>query len=397
MKKLLFALFLSLGFCQLPQAQEGGCNCSADLEFLHRKVRKTPSYKQNKEDYQKAYTRALAQARTQMDHYDCFLLINQVLLSLNDWHMGVFEPSAEQANQGKVSFPRYPGDLTKLVKRLKQIPEDEAEGIYHRKGMVSIALEYVAEEQRYQAVVIDSESENWTEGDILFNLYPKGENSFSLATGYFPAKRAISNYAKVREGVFLRWGYVKDTTAQYFHRKVYPEQQYVYEDLSPEIDYVKVGSFKSFYPTLSEAEAFYRRIKGTLNKPHLILDLRGNTGGGNRNSDILLEQLKNYLKQGQLHVLLNSWTGSNAEQYAVKLKKLKNVTTYGLPTLGALAYEKKGKVNHSLPSSGFIVTLPTKIHKEFLSYETKGVEPDHLLSLHEDWVEQVRNHIGIKK
>jgi C-terminal processing protease CtpA/Prc len=200
----------------------------------------------------------------------------------------------------------------------------------------------------------------------------------------------------VQEGVFLRWGYVKDTAALYYHRKSYPKQQYVYQDLSSEIDYIKVGSFKSFYPTLSEAEAFYRKIKGTLNKPHLILDLRGNTGGGDRNSDILLEQLKNYLKQGQLHVLINSWTGSNAEQYALKLKKMKNVTIYGLPTLGALAYEKKGKVNHTLPSSGFIVTLPTKIHKEYLPYETKGVQPDHLLSIHKDWLEQVRKHIEIK-
>lgn len=69
---------------------------------------------------------------------------------------------------------------------------------------------------------------------------------------------------------------------------------------------------------------------------------------------------------------------------------MRNVTTYGLPTLGALAYEKKGKVNHTLPSSGFIVTLPTKVHKEFLPYETKGVQPDRLLSIHQDWVTQLQ-------
>lgn len=394
---MLFVLLLGLGFSSLVHAQEATCNCTSDLEFLHRKVRKIPAYKQNKENYQKAYTQAIGQASTQMDHYDCFLLINEVLLSLNDWHMGVFEPSSEQNDQSKVRFPSYSGDLDELLERLEKNPVDQIEGIYHRKGMVSIALAYLADEQRYQGVVLKSASANWKRGDILLTLFPKGENIFSMTKGYFPTKKAISNHAKVQEGVFLRWGYVKDTTATYYHRKPFPKQQYVYQDVSPEVDYIKVGSFKSFYPTLSEAEAFYRKIKGTLNKPHLILDLRGNTGGGDRNSDILLEQLKEYLKKGQLHVLINSWTGSNAEQYAVKLKKMKNVTTYGLPTLGALAYEKKGKVNHTLPSTGFIVTLPTKIHKEFLPYETKGVQPDRLLSIHQDWVKQVQDLAGIKR
>lgn len=306
MKNLLFVLLLVVGLNPLINAQESGCNCTSDLEFLNLKVRKIPAFKQNKEDYQKAYTRAIGQARTQMDHYDCFLLINEVLLSLNDWHMGVFEPSSKQANQSKVRFPSYSGDLNELLQRLEKNPADQIEGIYHREGMVSFALAYVADEQRYQGVVLKSASENWKRGDILLTLFPKGETVFGMTKGYFPAKRAISNYARVQEGVFLRSRYVKDTTATYHHRKPFPKQQYVYQDISPEVDYIKVGSFKSFYPTLSEAEAFYRKIKGTLNKPHLILDLRGNTGGGDRNSDILLEQLKDYLKQGQLHVLINS-------------------------------------------------------------------------------------------
>ena len=119
---MLFVLLLGVGFSSLVHAQEAACNCTSDLEFLNRKVRKIPAFKQNKENYQKAYTQAIGQASAQMDPYDCFQLINEVLLSLNDWHMGVFEPSSEQANQSKVRFPSYSGDLNELLQRLEKKP-----------------------------------------------------------------------------------------------------------------------------------------------------------------------------------------------------------------------------------------------------------------------------------
>lgn len=124
-----------------------------------------------------------------------------------------------------------------------------------------------------------------------------------------------------------------------------------------------------------------------MTKPNLIVDLRNNGGGGDRNSDIVYKLLKDYSKKNKIHVLINHRTGSNAEQFAYKLSEMKNCKIYGQYTNGVLAYEIKNGF-YDLPSGHFIAVLTSKTHSKYLELESKGVQPDIKLSLESDWIKQ---------
>jgi hypothetical protein len=397
MKKILLICTFSLLLIPFSQAQEPTCDCKGDLEYLTKKVKKIPSFKRNKDAYLKKYAEVSGEVSSSTPYFECFERIQQLLLTLKDWHMGVYETYPKDSMLVTVAYPRYSGSLTELEEQLSSKSSSDIEGVYYRKGRYRFGLVYNHEESIYNGVLFESQSPRWKAGDIFLQLRPQEGKAFSMLWGQYPSTRAVTTYTKIQEGLFLSWGFVKDTLATYYNRTPYPKRQYVYKSLNDQVDYIKVGSFKSFYPTLKEAEDFYRSIQGKLNKKHLILDLRDNGGGGDRNSDILLEQLLAYLKQGQLHIITNAVTGSNAEQFTVKLKKMANVISYGGTTLGALAYEKKGKVTHTLPSTGFLVTLPTKVHKEFLPFETRGVSPDVPLELGSSWIQQIVDRILSKE
>lgn len=158
---------------------------------------------------------------------------------------------------------------------------------------------------------------------------------------------------------------------------------------------MRIGSFSGWNPTLGEAEKFYKKLKGTLNKPHIILDLRNNGGGGDRNSDILYKLLKTFAKKNRISVLINHRTVSNAEQFAFKLSELNNCEIYGQQTNGSASYEIVNG-NYNLPSSHFIAVLTSKAHSKYLEIESKGVQPDVELSLNSDWIEQTTKLIKEK-
>ncbi|PZX50162.1 S41 family peptidase [Algoriphagus chordae] len=393
MREYLIVLLLFLGSALITQAQVQTCDCEADLTFLNEKVQKLPSYKKNKSAYEATFNTVQKSVTSQMPYYDCLELINRVLLPLNDWHMGALEKAMDSTTVSYVTYPTYQGDLDQLLGNLQDKSLNEVEGIYPMNDDFSIAVVYDEQAKAYLGVVLKSNLEQWSRGDIIYKFIPISDNFYKVIGAQFPSKRLISYHERINEGVILRAGIKKDTASTYFIKNPYPDEVFLFKELSADTDYIKVGSFDSFYPLLSEAEDFYRSLEGKLTKSHLIVDLRDNGGGGDRNSDILLKQLKKYLKDHKIYVITNASTGSNAEQFTAKLKEFDNVLTYGDKTRGALSYEIKPNDYHTLPSSGFLVILPSKAHSQFLKYETKGVTPDYLLDYKKSWISEIQKQI----
>lgn len=142
-------------------------------------------------------------------------------------------------------------------------------------------------------------------------------------------------------------------------------------------------------PILREATAFYHAVKDSLSTPNLVVDLRNNPGGGNRTSLLFYRLLKKH--RGQIFVLVNFLTVSNAEQFTVKIKNGPNVTLLGDRTRGMLSYGHRYSESRVTPSGRFRVYFSDmKDHrKRYLPYEGRGIEPDFHLDGDRDWPRQV--------
>ena len=405
-KKIFLLLFLS-SLITSAYSQNEECNCMTDLIFLDTKIRKTPAYKINKQNYNTSYSEIEEKVASISTIFDCHSLLNELLLSLNDNHSRVFSiesGATDEVNEDPEKFigfkksalfnayPKPNIDLDSLITVLNTKSVMEVEGIYERKDYMTIGVYRNKDENNYKAIIVDSESDVWQIGEIIYTMIPFGNNYLLNIGGGITSKRLVAYTERIENGFFYYMDFKKDISQTNYSLKMPSESTFYREELSNEITYLKIGSFSSWNPTLSDAEKFYKTLEGNLNKSNLIIDLRNNGGGGNRNSDILYKLLKEYSKKNKIYVLINHRTASNAEQFAQKLRRLDNCKIFGSRTNGSLAYELKNS-NYTLPCGKFIAVLSSKKHSEYIEFESQGIEPDVIFSLKGDWINQLNSYI----
>jgi hypothetical protein len=400
--KSTFHIFFIL-FCIVNQGftQNDDCNCKTDLAFLHEKVKKTPAYKNDKTAYEAFYAQASSLAESLSSGYDCYILLNKVLQGLDDNHSVIYgsdEGAVAEIRDDSLKFnefknsalyniyPRPNIDLDSLRQILISKEISDIEGIYSRVNYMTLGV--FKNQNDYNAVVLASENDLWQVGELMYTLVPYGNGYLLNIGGGITSKRLIAYPERIENGLFLTMGFHKDTASTNFSVAMYPESKYVRQEISPEISYIKVGSFNSWYPTLSDAEAFYKSLDGTLTKKNLIIDLRDNGGGGDRNSDNLFKIIKKYIKDNNVYLITNHRTASNAEQFVHKLSEYENCKTFGHRTNGTVAYELKDS-NYNLPCGNSIAILTSKKHSAYLAIESRGIEPGVKLDMESDWLEQV--------
>jgi hypothetical protein len=268
----------------------------------------------------------------------------------------------------------------------------DIEGIYTINDFMTLGVYKNKKENNYLAIVLNSETDIWVKGEIVYTLVPFGSDHVLSIGGSLSAKRLIAYTERIADGFFYFMGFQKDSTQTNYSNKALSDKTYYRKELNNKITYLKIGSFNSWYPTLSDAEKFYKTLDGSLAKNNLIIDLRNNGGGGDRNSDILYKIVKSYAKKNKVYVLINHGTMSNAEQFAYRLSKLANCQLFGDKTNGTLAYEIKDS-NYTLPCGNFVAVLTSKKIKEYLEFESQGIKPNVTLNKETDWVTQLIDFI----
>ncbi|MCK0157736.1 S41 family peptidase [Cellulophaga sp. F20128] len=406
-RKILVLLLFICGLSAQVRAQNEVCPCSSDLKFLDAKIRKTPAYKINKKAYESSYSKILKKVAAANTIFDCQVLLNTLLISLNDNHSKVYSVDKGatvdiKANPDKFvafknskifnAFPKPKIDLDSLKTVLNTKPKEDIEGIYTRNNYITIGVYKSKLQNSYRAVVLNSETEVWVKGEIAYDLIPFGNDYLLSIGGSLSSKRLIAYTERIGDGFFYFMGFQKEFSQPNYASIMPSDSTYYRNELSNNITYLKVGSFNSWYPTLSDAENFYKSLEGNLNKSNLIIDLRNNGGGGDRNSDILYKIIKKYAKTNKVYVLINHKTVSNAEQFAYKLSRLDNSLLFGQRTNGTLAYEIKGD-NYTLPCGNFIAVLTSKKDSDYLQFESQGIEPNITLSMETDWILQLTRYI----
>lgn len=405
-KSSISLLFFILSITFLG-AQTNNCSCKKDLVFLNEKIQKTPSYKVSKATYEMAYAKTKKEVANLNAGYECFLQLNKLILSLNDRHCNLYSINIgldEELKNDTTTFeifkkselfavyPRPVMHLDSLRTALKEQPINSIEGVYYRKGYMTLGVYKMTKNDSYRAIVLDSENKVWEAGEVIYTLVPYGNNYLLAVGGSINSKRMITYGERIENGVFLTMRFQKEPSIPNYSVSIYPESTYLREEISPETTYLKVGSFNSWNPTLSDAGKFYKSLEGTLTKKNVILDLRDNGGGGDRNSNGLYKVLKKYIKQNNVYVLVNHRTASNAEQFAYKLSDSENCTLLGNRTSGTVAYETVDS-NYNLPCEDYVVVLTSKKHTKYLKLESIGIEPDIKLAIEKDWMMQVKNYI----
>ncbi|WP_158221774.1 S41 family peptidase [Myroides sp. N17-2] len=285
-------------------------------------------------------------------------------------------------------YPKSIMNLDSLETVLSKKMLTDYEGIYYYKEYFKLAI-IQKSATLFEGIILDTKIPSWRQGETILYLVYKGNNRFRLFSGKFIDKQLISTIDHFRAGRFLSLNWEKERTTMDYYNVGFPTEPFTKKELNAECTYIKLGSFDSSNKGIKDATAFYNSIKDNLISKNLILDLRNNSGGGDKSSAQFYNLFKKF--KGNIYVLVNFNTISNAEQFTLKLKKFNNVMVLGDNTRGMLTYGRNYAVDKVSSSALFRIHF-TDINthwREYLPYEGKGVTPDFYLSSTEDWIEQV--------
>ncbi|MFD2921303.1 S41 family peptidase [Terrimonas rubra] len=395
-----------------------------DLAALKAVIEKTKSYKAQikgakKTAYQDLYNRLLADTITDVNSYQYFYNLAQLLFPIRDNHIAFYQQADDRPFRSKASidsfvqtstfhnYPSYNINIDSLQQALAVKPAHKVEGIYHYGKFYTIGL-FRVKEKEYVGIILDSELNFWEKGQVAVHLYEQDTYHYKAIYAHPYTKNfnldpieKYTNGSLINSSFkrsFFGGTYTKNLPGTDFVNLVRGDSKFNLKQATNDIQYLLIQSFQANSKTSKLSKNFYDSIKTALVAPYLILDLRNNEGGAEKESNKYYKLLQQYAKKGKIYVLVNNGTISEAEILLLKLKKLKNVVVLGQTTKGMLAYGSNYGNTITLPSQQFSVyATDMKNGASLLPYEDYGIKPDHYLSPDIDWQQQTTQLIKTGK
>lgn len=387
-----------------------------DLAALKSFVEKTTSFKaQIKGDklsyYNELYKRLASDTTHNPNSYKYFYNLAQLLFPLRDNHLAFYQlPNYNNFKTKEsidsfvttnefLSYPTIKIDLDSLRSELSKKSAEWVEGIYHYDKFYTVGL-YKSGDKEYIGVVLDSDINLWVKGQVAIHLYETAPNIYKAIYAH-----PLLKYYKLQPvEKYQNQSLVNSFFYGSYSQKVYSKQlqqvdyvnlpknssKFALRNVNDDVQYLLIQTFQTNTTTSHRSKQFYDSIKTLLKTQYLILDLRNNEGGAEKEMKKYFKLLKEYVQNGHLYVLVNNGTLSQAEIFALELKRLKNVITVGQQTKGMLSYGSNYDKREKLPSGKFEF-YPTDMDNgsELLPYEDFGIKPDIILTGESDWIEQV--------
>ncbi|MEM6723913.1 MAG: hypothetical protein AAF598_07735 [Bacteroidota bacterium] len=418
MNKLLFLLLFFFPFGGFAQS----CDCHEALNFTVDLLKNSPSYKEQiKRNAAKtsAFNKEILSiteriSRDPLIESNCLAYLSEVLALVRDGHLYAVpakdrtlpkkeeDPEAFEAfmQSSKVSnLPVYEGDIEALEDRLQQTEFKALEGIYTDVNSV-LEIGVIQQENGFRGIILNSESNYWLPGHVIFEIQKRNETTFS---GYYYDTYRDTRYTveSSPKRMIDNWGIWKDLDNRSPWLVVDRMAVEPIQPLEEGVLYLYLASFKGTTENIRRMNGIYEEV-GTMlpNIQHLIIDVRNNGGGGQVSYNRLLEKLKAYEDQLQVHIVMNRKTGSAAEIFSAILKE-KGAIWYGENTRGALEYRYSNKFNGkdnggTVPCWGYrlgITVAKTPAKLRALNAEVIGLTPDVYLSDETEWRTQVLTSI----
>lgn len=384
MKKLVYLfLFLLAGANTFNAFAQKDIN-HADLEALYTAIQKTPSYKKllkGDKSYEQLYEDVKLKI-ADADEKQAFWQLSRLVSAVNDNHLGFYRTPDTTLKPVRISLPV---NTDSLKKQLQQKDKDALEGIYyasnHEFGL------FASGDRTYKMISLAN-------GILMAEVFHTPYDGYDLLLySGKPVPYNLIKDARQVNGALLGTPFTKYKENK-FSILDKGNENFEFKALNDKVGYLRLSSFSSSNANIKKSEEFHATILGKLTTENLIVDLRGNTGGGYKTSRKFLDLLKKY--KGQIFVLQNSATVSNAEQFILDLKLLKKVTTLGEQTKGMITFGSNYGTKVVLPSERFTFS-PTDMKglERDLAYESKGINPDVALDLFKsDWITQNLEYIN---
>jgi len=401
MKKLILVLGISLLSITASNAQIDTCDCKKDLDFIIEKIRKMPSYKKQikgdkAEEFENLYSNLSSKMNTPISIESCYKMLLQPLALINDIHTSLkvnteFLSNDIREDEEKLqtfktseqfkSHPKFDKDVSLLKAELENKAALEKEGIYLLGKNEKIGVYYDTNKKDFIGVLLESNLKHWELGEIRFYLKHTTGNKYNM---YFydidtRTPRLVESLSFENGRI---WRYKKQGNT--FNNELLSEKIKVatFKQINKNTQYLYFATFSN--NKRKELKAFIEDTKTKLTAENIIVDLRSNGGGNSKYSDPFLK----LLKHKNVYVITNCFTGSNGEQFTLKLLKNKKAYHIGQTTRGIIAYGKNYGYSYTSPSGHFEITPTDMNFHKYIAYEGKGIIPKIQLDFERDWIVQ---------
>ena len=391
MSRPLLFLILLLSATALP-AQ--GCSCEAALTDLAKRLQKTPSYKaQVRSPEQKAAFRDhIGRVRDQMTAaerpgFDCGYLLGLATTFLTDNHLRVLPPS----DTFPADIPHYPGGTDALA-ALPARADDSAAGLYYR-GEKPVAYLTDDGDGVYSAYLLQAGGGR-AAGSLTARFHPAPAGGAYYTQYVRPEGRTQFIYERGLAEAIGRFKMTRTPGEAEPWRATGTEAVAEHRSLADNAYYLYLPSFRSLGSNnpVAQLNALYAGILPDLPRNgHLIIDLRGNGGGGTRAYRELLAGLAER-DDVRLHLITNRNTASAAELFVTEMKA-RGARHYGEPTNGTYHYGYGNRAQSVTPlCNGAVPYLTTRSElgkrDQRLATERSGIPADVPLTS-ADWIGEV--------
>lgn len=388
-------------------AQSLTCDCKTDLDFVVEKIKKMPSYKKQihgkkLEQFNNSYHDLTLQMNEPILVEACYRLLLEQMLILNDAHASLkFAKSylSEEIKNNELALTNFKAsDLfknhpktsfdTKVLKaELAQKTQNDLEGIYNYQGKEVIGVYYAENKKDLIGVVLETDLKHWETGDIRF--YANHSNNLKYMFYFYNVDTRTPGLVESLTFENGRiWSYKKEGNTNNYELA---ENEAMVADFKQINENTQYLYFKTFANSKKkELIKFYNETADKLTAKNVIVDLRSNGGGNKKYSDPFLK----LLKDKNVYVITNCFTGSNGEQFTLKLLKNKNAKHLGQTTRGIIAYGINYGYDYTTPSGNFKITPTDMNFHEYAPYEGKGISPEIPLNFYKDWIEQTLSIIA---
>lgn len=162
------------------------------------------------------------------------------------------------------------------------------------------------------------------------------------------------------------------------------EQKYIRDLFQNKLPKVELIDFNHCYITIPsfnfrlyrKLDSFYRILKKIIVNKNIIIDVRDNSGGGERMYLRLVKIVKSLPATSKIYIIQNRNSASATEDFILALAPLSNVKTVGTRSSGQLAYGAIRKI--VTPHFKLNLIIPTEFYSSKLKYEYMGVKPEIL-------------------